>query len=116
MSADEVTPPAETRGLRSLLRTLGPGLITGAADDDPSGIGTHSQVGAEFGYGSGGSGLAYQLGAGVKFAVSDHVDIDLGYRFKGLSNINFPDRDRHGNYNGATLNSHNIQLGVTYRF
>jgi len=33
------------------LRTLGPGLVTGAADDDPSGIGTHSQVGAEFGYG-----------------------------------------------------------------
>src|SRR5438309_6556738 len=34
-----------------LFRSLGPGLITGAADDDPSGIGTHSQVGAEFGYG-----------------------------------------------------------------
>jgi Mn2+/Fe2+ NRAMP family transporter len=33
------------------LSALGPGLITGAADDDPSGIGTHSQVGAEFGYG-----------------------------------------------------------------
>ena len=30
---------------------LGPGLVTGAADDDPSGIGTHSQVGAQFGYG-----------------------------------------------------------------
>jgi NRAMP (natural resistance-associated macrophage protein)-like metal ion transporter len=29
---------------------LGPGLVTGAADDDPSGIGTHSQIGAEFGY------------------------------------------------------------------
>jgi Mn2+/Fe2+ NRAMP family transporter len=30
---------------------LGPGLVTGAADDDPSGIGTYSQVGAQFGYG-----------------------------------------------------------------
>jgi len=30
---------------------LGPGLITGASDDDPSGIGTYSQVGAQFGYG-----------------------------------------------------------------
>ncbi len=30
-------------------KRLGPGLITGAADDDPSGIGTYSQVGAEFG-------------------------------------------------------------------
>jgi NRAMP (natural resistance-associated macrophage protein)-like metal ion transporter len=41
---------AEKRG-KSLLASLGPGLITGAADDDPSGIGTYSQVGAEFGYG-----------------------------------------------------------------
>jgi Mn2+/Fe2+ NRAMP family transporter len=31
------------------LRILGPGLITGASDDDPSGIGTYSQVGAQFG-------------------------------------------------------------------
>ena len=35
---------------RSWIRRLGPGLITGAADDDPSGIGTYSQAGAEFGY------------------------------------------------------------------
>jgi NRAMP (natural resistance-associated macrophage protein)-like metal ion transporter len=33
-----------------LLGTLGPGLITGAADDDPSGIATYSQAGAQFGY------------------------------------------------------------------
>lgn len=36
---------------RKLLQVLGPGLITGAADDDPSGIATYSQVGAQFGYG-----------------------------------------------------------------
>lgn len=35
---------------RPVLAVLGPGLITGAADDDPSGIGTYSQVGAQFGY------------------------------------------------------------------
>jgi NRAMP (natural resistance-associated macrophage protein)-like metal ion transporter len=35
----------------SRLRELGPGLITGAADDDPSGIATYSQAGAAFGYG-----------------------------------------------------------------
>ena len=34
----------------SLLGKLGPGLITGAADDDPSGIATYSQGGAQFGY------------------------------------------------------------------
>lgn len=37
-------------GQASFLGRLGPGLVTGAADDDPSGIGTHSQVGAQFGY------------------------------------------------------------------
>jgi NRAMP (natural resistance-associated macrophage protein)-like metal ion transporter len=34
-----------------LLKQLGPGLITGAADDDPSGIATYSQAGAQYGYG-----------------------------------------------------------------
>jgi NRAMP (natural resistance-associated macrophage protein)-like metal ion transporter len=36
--------------LRKALRILGPGFITGASDDDPSGIGTYSQTGAMFGY------------------------------------------------------------------
>ncbi len=36
---------------QSLWEQLGPGLVTGAADDDPSGIATYSQVGAAFGYG-----------------------------------------------------------------
>lgn len=35
-----------------LLRILGPGLVTGAADDDPSGIATYSQAGAQFGFGT----------------------------------------------------------------
>ena len=35
----------------SILEKLGPGLITGAADDDPSGIAAYSQGGAQFGYG-----------------------------------------------------------------
>ena len=37
--------------VRSVLKALGPGLITGAADDDPSGIATYSQAGAQFGFG-----------------------------------------------------------------
>ncbi len=36
---------------RRIVRALGPGLVTGAADDDPSGIATYSQAGAQFGYG-----------------------------------------------------------------
>ena len=36
---------------RRIVRALGPGLVTGAADDDPSGLATYSQAGAQFGYG-----------------------------------------------------------------
>ncbi|MBK9010215.1 divalent metal cation transporter [Novosphingobium sp.] len=43
-----MNPPEEGR---DLFEVLGPGLVTGAADDDPSGVGTYSQVGAQFGYG-----------------------------------------------------------------
>ncbi|MGD0736697.1 MAG: divalent metal cation transporter [Terracidiphilus sp.] len=39
------------RQARELLKIAGPGIITGAADDDPSGIATYTQTGAQFGYG-----------------------------------------------------------------
>lgn len=44
--------PATESGslLGRLWSRLGPGLVTGAADDDPSGIATHSQIGAQFGF------------------------------------------------------------------
>jgi NRAMP (natural resistance-associated macrophage protein)-like metal ion transporter len=37
--------------IKKITKSVGPGLITGAADDDPSGIATYSQTGAQFGYG-----------------------------------------------------------------
>ncbi|MGH1559005.1 divalent metal cation transporter [Caulobacter segnis] len=40
---------AEGAGRQRLASRLGPGLVTGAADDDPSGIATYSQAGAQFG-------------------------------------------------------------------
>lgn len=44
-------PPRNRHGWwRGIARLLGPGLITGASDDDPSGIATYSQAGAQFGY------------------------------------------------------------------
>lgn len=58
MSSHPGTPPpprasprtAESRGwLGYYLRRLGPGLVTGAANDDPGAIGTHAQVGAQWG-------------------------------------------------------------------
>lgn len=39
------------KGVYRFFRMLGPGVITGAADDDPSGIATYSQTGAQFGFG-----------------------------------------------------------------
>jgi NRAMP (natural resistance-associated macrophage protein)-like metal ion transporter len=39
------------RPLGTVFRLFGPGLVTGAADDDPSGIATYSQAGAQYGYG-----------------------------------------------------------------
>ena len=46
-------PAPEQTAEPRLYELLGPGLITGASDDDPSGIATYSQVGAQFGYGIG---------------------------------------------------------------
>ena len=53
------TPPAgessiaeaKRHGIVGWFQLLGPGLVTGASDDDPSGIGTYSQVGSQFGFG-----------------------------------------------------------------
>jgi NRAMP (natural resistance-associated macrophage protein)-like metal ion transporter len=49
VSTSTATNPVEKGGL-SFFKALGPGLVTGAADDDPSGIATYSQIGAQFGY------------------------------------------------------------------
>lgn len=57
------TPPEPAR--RPWYKALGPGLVTGAADDDPSGVGTYSQVGAQFGY-----GLAWTLFFGFPLLAS----------------------------------------------
>ena len=45
------TLSAPSKSVTKVLRRLGPGLVTGAADDDPSGIATYSQAGAQFGFG-----------------------------------------------------------------
>jgi NRAMP (natural resistance-associated macrophage protein)-like metal ion transporter len=52
--ADKPSPkPHKPFSFRDFIKSLGPGLITGASDDDPSGIGTYSQAGAQLGYGIG---------------------------------------------------------------
>ncbi|MEK7202211.1 MAG: divalent metal cation transporter [Patescibacteria group bacterium] len=49
-SSSTPRPRRKKRGLGRFLRILGPGIVTGAADDDPSGIATYSQAGAQFGF------------------------------------------------------------------
>jgi NRAMP (natural resistance-associated macrophage protein)-like metal ion transporter len=53
-NSDSESNPSDKLGFKSisqLLKALGPGVITGAADDDPSGIATYAQAGAKFGLG-----------------------------------------------------------------
>ncbi|HLO19502.1 MAG TPA: divalent metal cation transporter [Sphingomicrobium sp.] len=65
------------------LEDLGPGLVTGAADDDPSGIATYSQAGAQFGYGLMWTMvLCYPLMSAVQL-VSAHIGRVTG---RGLAN------------------------------
>src|SRR5579862_1604614 len=45
-----VPPPEKPISFQRFFSNLGPGLVTGAADDDPSGISTYSVAGAAFGY------------------------------------------------------------------
>jgi len=52
-ATSRVKSHSRPQGFRNFLKTLGPGLVTGASDDDPSGIGTYSQAGAQLGYGIG---------------------------------------------------------------
>jgi len=65
----EQPPEARAEDDRSLWDVLGPGLVTGAADDDPSGIATYSQVGAQFGFGLAWTMLfSYPLLAAIQMA------------------------------------------------
>jgi NRAMP (natural resistance-associated macrophage protein)-like metal ion transporter len=48
---DETAKKSSSVSPKIILKSLGPGVVTGAADDDPSGIATYSQAGANFGFG-----------------------------------------------------------------
>jgi NRAMP (natural resistance-associated macrophage protein)-like metal ion transporter len=68
LPVSQIAAPAQPRSMLSrFLGVLGPELITGAADDDPSGIATYSQVGAQFGYTMGWTMLlSYPLMAAIQ--------------------------------------------------
>ena len=69
---------------------LGPGLITGASDDDPSGIATYSQVGAQFGYGLGWIMLfSWPLMCGIQ-EISARVGRVTGHGIAGVLRRHYP--------------------------
>ena len=75
---------------KNLLRGLGPGLITGASDDDPSGIGTYSQAGAQLGFGIGWTLLlTYPLMVAIQ-EISGRIGRVSGYGIAGNVCRNFP--------------------------
>lgn len=79
-------PPTKPR----VLRVLGPGLITGASDDDPSGIATYSQAGAQFGYGLTWAMLfVYPLMAAVQM-ISARVGRTTGHGIAGVLRRHYP--------------------------
>jgi len=75
---------------RRWLRQLGPGLITGAADDDPSGIATYAQAGAQFGYQLGWTVvLTYPLMVGIQL-VSARIGRVTGHGLAANIRRRFP--------------------------
>jgi NRAMP (natural resistance-associated macrophage protein)-like metal ion transporter len=75
---------------KGLLSRLGPGLITGASDDDPSGIGTYSQAGAQIGFGIGWTMLlSYPLMVAIQ-EISARIGRVTGYGIAGNVCRNFP--------------------------
>ena len=60
--------PRKAFALKDFVKSLGPGLITGASDDDPSGIGTYAVAGASVGFGALWTALVtFPLMAGVQY-------------------------------------------------
>jgi Mn2+/Fe2+ NRAMP family transporter len=79
---------APVRSLR--LSILGPGLITGASDDDPSGIATYSQVGAQFGFNISWTMLfSYPLMAAIQ-EISGRIGRITGRGIAGNIRRNYP--------------------------
>lgn len=71
------------RQFSALFARLGPGLVTGASDDDPSGIGTYSQAGAQLGFGIGWTMLfTYPLMAAIQ-EISARIGRTTGHGIAG---------------------------------
>jgi opacity protein-like surface antigen len=64
-----------------------------------------------------GWGFAYQVGAGVKFAIADNIDLDVGYRYKAIAGADLTTTDGDTSDNVTFDGSnHVLQVGVTVGF
>jgi NRAMP (natural resistance-associated macrophage protein)-like metal ion transporter len=108
--------PLSTPGVKQpehprLMQIMGPGLITGASDDDPSGIATYSQAGAQFGYGMGWTLLfSYPLMAAIQL-ISAQIGRVTGKGIAGNLRANFP-RPLLYTLVGLLLLANTINLGA----
>jgi NRAMP (natural resistance-associated macrophage protein)-like metal ion transporter len=85
-AVDEVKQPERPK----LIEIVGPGLITGASDDDPSGIATYSQVGAQFGFGLSWTLVAtFPLMAAIQ-EISARIGRVTGYGIAGNLRRHYP--------------------------
>jgi NRAMP (natural resistance-associated macrophage protein)-like metal ion transporter len=85
-SQDKIKQPERPK----LRDVLGPGLITGASDDDPSGIATYSQAGAQFGYSLGWTLLlTYPLMCAIQL-ISAHIGRVTGRGLAGNMRRHYP--------------------------
>jgi NRAMP (natural resistance-associated macrophage protein)-like metal ion transporter len=88
--AEKADPALEPNPVRRLLMVLGPGLITGASDDDPSGIGTYAMAGASLGYAPLWTALmTFPLMAGVQF-ICAKIGLVYGCGLAGIMRRHYP--------------------------
>src|SRR6476660_7396437 len=80
----------ERNPIKRFFKVLGPGLITGASDDDPSGIGTYAMAGAAFGYGTLWTALVtFPLMAGVQY-ICAKIGLVYGCGLAGILRRHYP--------------------------
>jgi NRAMP (natural resistance-associated macrophage protein)-like metal ion transporter len=106
-----MTRPTATPDSESVLEKLGPGLITGAADDDPSGIAAYSQGGAQFGFSLLWTlFLTYPLMVAIQL-VSAKIGRVSGYGLAGNMRRNYPAPMLYGLV-GLLLIANTINIGA----
>jgi Mn2+/Fe2+ NRAMP family transporter len=89
LEKQEASSPAASSA-KTILGRLGPGLVTGASDDDPSGIGTYSQAGAQLGFGIGWTMLlTYPLMVAIQ-EISARIGRTTGHGIAGNLGRHYP--------------------------